>query len=361
MKVDMHYYATYAIALAAGIPKSDARILAYASQYVDDSKRENGEPQPRDKSLFVSMTTAHHPLNCVFAQIQEPDYQRKVWIPNHFIPGGHGETFEEKSLCEENSEIARKMFEEHIELACGSKEFGLELIGIATHAYMDTFSHYGFSGFCSSFNNVKSGTIATDGGNGKQEAILKGKLEGLSSGKKKRTDYFIEISSFFIEGVTGSLGHGPVLSLPDLPFLKWKFQFEKNRPGNGCVSHRDNPAHFFKATQCLHEWLSIYAKKRYDMNETTPFSEIQETIRSVLATEGDDKERVAAWKTSGLLPADTEAYDPEEWERTKNDFGNRMSIEEGIKTPVYRFHQAAAYHRYYMLKDLLPRYGIAVY
>ena len=39
MQYDMHYYGTYAMAAAAGIPKNDAEIIAYAAQYVDDQNQ----------------------------------------------------------------------------------------------------------------------------------------------------------------------------------------------------------------------------------------------------------------------------------------------------------------------------------
>jgi hypothetical protein len=33
MQEDMHYYGTYAIARAAGIPSGDAQVIAYAAQF----------------------------------------------------------------------------------------------------------------------------------------------------------------------------------------------------------------------------------------------------------------------------------------------------------------------------------------
>ena len=37
MQTDMHYYGTYALARLAGFSVSKAEIIAYSSQYVDDS------------------------------------------------------------------------------------------------------------------------------------------------------------------------------------------------------------------------------------------------------------------------------------------------------------------------------------
>ena len=61
------------------------------------------------------------------------------------------------------------------------------------------------------------------------------------------------------------------------------------------------------------------------------------------------------------MTAGVAAYDPEEWENDKKKFAHGISSRDGIATHVYRFHQGAAYHRYHVLKDMLPSHGIAVY
>ncbi len=51
------------------------------------------------------------------------------------------------------------MLTHHIETAAnGQCKFALELVGVAAHVYMDTFSHYGFSGISSSLNSVDGDT-----------------------------------------------------------------------------------------------------------------------------------------------------------------------------------------------------------
>ncbi len=139
MQEDMHYYGTYAIALAAGIPEQEAEIIAYASQYVDDAtSTRNGEHD--DGGLMVTFSTAHHWLQCLKTTIKfDSDTQRKVWVPNHFVPGGAGNSFEEKALCLPDSVIAQKMFDEHIVFAKHRLDaYGLELMGIVSHAYRQT-------------------------------------------------------------------------------------------------------------------------------------------------------------------------------------------------------------------------------
>ena len=101
MQVDMHYYGTLAMALKAGIPKKDAEIIAYAAQFVDDaSSHANG--QHEDGGLFITFTTSHELDDSLKSMLldklkMEPifkntEIQRKVWVANHFIPGGEGRT-----------------------------------------------------------------------------------------------------------------------------------------------------------------------------------------------------------------------------------------------------------------------------
>lgn len=162
MQIDMHFYGTYALARASGIPPRDAKAIAYAAQYVDDSTSQDSERHD-DGGLLYGIATAHHDWQCVINRKVHPDEQRRVWVPFHFIPGGAGDSFEERLLCIKDSPIAQKMIEHHIGVASNGSPFGLHLLGIAAHVYMDTFSHYGFSGVGSKYNSVKEETIKTIG------------------------------------------------------------------------------------------------------------------------------------------------------------------------------------------------------
>ncbi|MEG1913305.1 MAG: hypothetical protein RR091_12565, partial [Cloacibacillus sp.] len=107
MQVDMHYYGTYALALAAGFPIKDAEIIAYASQYVDDSESVD-DIENKDGGLFVTYSTAHHLIKSILSMGESVKHsvmdQRKIWVPNHFIPGGAGGTLEERAICIKDSE-----------------------------------------------------------------------------------------------------------------------------------------------------------------------------------------------------------------------------------------------------------------
>ena len=59
MQTDMHYYGTYAIARLAGFDVTEAKTIAYAAQYVDDSTS-NDSDEHSDGGLIYGIATAHH-------------------------------------------------------------------------------------------------------------------------------------------------------------------------------------------------------------------------------------------------------------------------------------------------------------
>ena len=148
----MHFYATYALALAAGINTDTARLIATAAEYVDDS--DTVDISFKDGSFFHGDATGHHPVNA--ENLNKYD-QRKVWIPYHFMPGNKGTTLQEKLQCQPDSDIAREMVQWALKEASGA--YGPMMLGVAAHVYADTFAHYGFSEIAADINQVDFETI----------------------------------------------------------------------------------------------------------------------------------------------------------------------------------------------------------
>ena len=152
MQVDMHYYATDALARAGGFTREHSRIIATASQFVDDNAGtwDDEEILFNDGARLDVEPTAHHVLNWtnwtgwMRKHGLAAHQQRRVRVPFHFLPGGEGETCLTRMVCRKDSEIAREMVEHH--LAKNDKSYCLPLPGIMAHVYADTFSRYGFSG-----------------------------------------------------------------------------------------------------------------------------------------------------------------------------------------------------------------------
>ena len=379
MREDMHYYGTLAIALAAGIPQNDAQIIAYAAQYVDDSTGESSRVH-KDHGMLYAIGTAHNPvqsiLNRIGRRMEGTEVQRKIWIPFHFLPGGKGETLSEKLICLKNSDIAREMLENNFEIAL-KKPYGIELMGITAHVFMDTFSHYGFSGITSSYNRVNNETIQ----------FIK-EPENAAYIKEKFKNFF---DKRIVTNIPMDIGHAGVATYPDRPYLQWCFNFEKPRPHNNEItSIRDNRADFLEACKCLYTYFKTFAKaKKYPAADKyksfkdiekfkilnaffpgvsktkknksiTGYNSFMDSVMEIISKEVSMVEHIKAWKESGLIPEDA-AYDPKIWENERNEFCDHESSSDAITNLVYRFHQAATFHRYYVLKDLLPKYGIAVF
>jgi hypothetical protein len=166
MQYDMHYYGTYAIAAAAGIPKADAETIATAAQFVDDQ----GVTEwmlCQSKEGVLGVATAHHPIEAGVRTLfgtSESNDTRAVWVPFHFLPGAEGVGFEERLICRKDSQVARRMLDYYLSdsVIRSHKGHALELMGIVAHVYADTFSHYGFSGIASDHNLVQADSIQVD-------------------------------------------------------------------------------------------------------------------------------------------------------------------------------------------------------
>lgn len=359
MQLDMHFYGTYAIARCTGIPKDDARIIAYAAQFVDDSKKQDSETHP-DKGMMWGVATAHHPIGCAVNANIDLSEQRRVWIPFHFLPGGEGDSLEEKLICTKDSTIANEMCSNHIDVALKNDRYGLHLLGVMSHVYMDTFSHYGFSGISSDVNTIEFGSIRyLTEPSSETKGYIERKLKEFA--EKFRVEFISEIAE---KGSRG-LGHGAVATYPDRPYLHWECTFEKARSNHGKISERDNPTTFLEGCEMLHKQLSSFVKRNqnYDSSKIQSFLSIQGKVKDILNHQGSEEKRCERWSefiSEELGDRDVQ-YDPNDWEGQRELFSKGVSSASNIKLDLYKFHQAATYHRYFVLKDLLPKYEIMAY
>lgn len=384
MQIDMHFYSTYAIARFAGFKKEDANVIATSAQFVDDATSNNSKKNDNLEMLF-SIKTAHHNADATFTSFFHPEVHRLVWVPFHFYPGGKGETLEEKLLCLKDSDLVNKMFDNHLNLT--NKNFYLHILGISAHVYMDTFSHYGFSGICSSLNEVDENSINLSIKDEKiKEYVLK-KQKIFSNKLKKEIYSFVnffsstninsfsskttkiksivvnffssketKIKSILGENFSRGLGHGAVYTYPDRPYLTWKFKYENTRYGDEIESKtRNNQKTFLEGLEKLHTKL-VKASENIYKNPDIKDLPIDK-IKNILANEAKKDLRVQDWKDLiKEIDGDTVEYNGDKWNEEKDDFQNK-------KPPnhignCYKFHQAATYHRWYTLKDLLPENGI---
>jgi hypothetical protein len=258
------------------------------------------------------------------------------------------------------------MFQNHIHYAVNSN-YGLQLIGIASHVYADTFSHYGFSGISSSKNKVDAGSIELiDVQDEGMKAFLTTKFGRFMKkfAPSMIMDNWRSFAGSFAEKASGALGHGAVGTYPDRPFLHWSFNYE-----SGGLSDRDNPATFLNGCEKLYTRLVEFGQAR-DPGHTPlkEFADVKGIIDGILRSEKVMKDRVLCWceaiNTNLLFdsePNEELSYDEKVWEKQKGDFPTLEKSAEAAELDVYKFHQAAIYHRYFVLKDLLPKHGIIVF
>ena len=374
MQIDMHYYGAYAMARAAGLEQETARVVATSAQFVDDNAARS-QVSFRDGSRIDTEATAHHPVD--LSNRDERD-QRRVWVPFHFIPGNIGESYTERLKCRMDSAVVREMRDHH--LAYADRAFAPHLLGIAAHVYADTFSHYGFSGVSSRGNRVVNDSFRFhEEVEGADDATAKLSPEMRDYVTRKAASFFgkrgahggllLNVKTWLAEEASGALGHGSVATLPDRPYLVWSFDYERPDAVAGMRSARNNPVTFLAGCRALHAMFRRFAGLRpgADTGGGRDFEAIAPRVREILLTQGDKAARITAWREaarSGALFGEAgEAipeYEGESWNEQWESLDGGDDYRAAMETHIWRFYQAAALHRAYVLRDLLPGHGLIV-
>jgi hypothetical protein len=368
MDIDMHYYGTYALARAAGLASDVALLIATAAEFVDDSTDTQVVVNPQG-ARFRGESTAHHPTD--FAPNNDPDDQLSVWVPFHFVPGNVGATQSQKLVCQKNSQIAQDMVAHHLELC--ETAFGIEMIGVTAHVYADTFAHYGFSGVSSRVNRVQFGTINLVNGDPILPKVDRffGKF-GIQGGMLRNfRDSVATLVSNVAEDTTGALGHGSVATFPDQPYLEWSYEYELSNLQSGPAKvQRQNANDYMEAAEALYNLFRKFADNRKDCQDDkgpVEFDTIKQTVRQIVTLGADRDGRIAAWlkalqdgKLSKQADTNVQVYDHQPWRNQMNMLAGLPQPQDASSFGVYHFNQAAALHKHYMLRELLPKNGILV-
>ncbi|WP_039454744.1 DUF6765 family protein [Candidatus Jidaibacter acanthamoebae] len=147
MDIEFHYYINYLIAVKAGFNLNQAYKIAYSAQFVDDNTEE-----------IVVYNKENQPFNSVLTQSYIPFINQnkltQTYLCFHFIPG---EFIEAAGLRKDNAKhllattpgsfLARKI----LRVSLDSQD--LYQIGVASHAFADTWAHANFVGTYSDFNS----------------------------------------------------------------------------------------------------------------------------------------------------------------------------------------------------------------
>lgn len=363
MQIDFHHAVTYVVARLAGFSKKEASVIAYAAQYVDDASN-SGVIKFEGGICYSRISSAHH---LVDARNFRELANLQVWIPFHFLPGNGGAKsgkstdgpFIEKLRCTPDSFVAKEMI-----ASCNADHdlpYALHRLGITMHVYADTFAHQGFTGVCHEINDVSE-------------------LQGKQVTKKRWQRFKERFLSGFIETVL-PLGHGAVLTYPDLPFAQWGFKNEwldrHNRSSEGV---RDNLPLFMRAVDNMYRVLADYRKTfNGSIASTAMLPADRERIEHNLRHFTDEKgeQRHQRWCASiadgdfsfAQKGAEQISYVPKgrgswkhealETEKEIDDDNDVFPYHDDFLSSNWKlFHDALQKHRFVVLRDILPRYGI---
>jgi hypothetical protein len=148
MDKEFHYDINYLIALYAGFDQEAATKIAYSAQFVDDNN---------DICIVLNELTQEHYVNAI---TQTYDITKvRPWLVSmyaafHFLPGEQAAASRRKDrlwhpLCTTpDAPLAKNLLTRALESG------NLHWIGIASHAYCDTWAHQNFIGDFHTFNNL---------------------------------------------------------------------------------------------------------------------------------------------------------------------------------------------------------------
>jgi hypothetical protein len=189
MNINFHYHTIKAAAIHAGFPEEDAQTIASYSQFVDDYSQFTPMHLKNIPTFAQHLAQHHkakdiwefHPITTGFenlietTRLLEPENQKNILIPFHFIPTQklntkvndrrnwrvqptNLENTSEPSLIRDLLIDAKQKYQTH------PYPSNLIRIGILLHIYADTYAHQGFSGY-RNWENYSYITQVTDNTN----------------------------------------------------------------------------------------------------------------------------------------------------------------------------------------------------
>ena len=331
MKLDAHYYATLGFCRLAGMDEALACRVAYACQYVDDATLNCIEllgdapagvatESVGGKEYFLNMATCH-------SYVDVPTFTYEAMIANtvafHFVPrgpdalgSGNGEDsagavpydgesrFTRMLVCHPESPIMKALVEDAVAQACPV------YLGIVLHAYLDTFSHEGFSGLLSKANEVDSPTAC---GN-------------MPDTWRDSAWDFVQFTRHVLKKDPRkwipSYGHARALDYPDYPYLTWTCRRDRSPLFAGDMVEETirNQPRFRAAFEGLLGVVGRFLEKGGKAVERPPNAdEVKEELFRTLLHRDGDKDRLKAWRMAlvhhGLLTAGSPPleYRPASW------------------------------------------------
>jgi hypothetical protein len=354
MNIDFHYGVIYAVARIGGFAAKDAQTVAHACQYVDDATTP-GVLEFSEGQTYERFASAHVMLDY---RNEMNDQDKLVWAPFHFLPGGDGNSLDEKAVCRPDSVIAKTMVKRAIEAR--QADNALHRLGITLHTYVDTWAHQGFTGTVSKRNHI---TYLK--GDDHDEKTWLSKLNGFL-GTAENT-----VAAIALDTISG-LGHGAALHFPDMPWATWEYI-----DGHGAHVYRQNLPDFVMAADMACKAIQGFINGNPDFSKEPGLSGATKSELSGILSQSrshDEKERLSTFRkafASGAITSCVEAipgYIPKGVGSWKYQATGIADKDDGSKKPVWsetfessdyrKFHDAIKEHRFVVTQEILPAFGI---
>ena len=160
-----------------------------------------------------------------------------------------------------------------------------------------------------------------------------------------------------------------MLTFPDRPYLHWEFRYENDQgEGRAGVQDRDNPTTFLEAAEALHGMFTRVREVRdaEGADNGRPWDDVVERVKTIIEMPGRKEDRVSHWRDAAELGdlfdrggERIPRYEEHDWDDQRERLADdRADSSVVLDKPVFQFYQAAAAHRVYVLRDLLPQHGL---
>jgi len=150
MDFEFHYYITGIIAGRAGFSENDAKIIAYASQFVDDNDVILSVEDRKNKEVYSNYISQTMDI------LKPKKALMRIYPIFHFVPGNpaaesarRGDGKMHILNTTPDNDVTNELLSSALKASPDIRPYR---IGIATHAYVDTWAHQNFAGFNDSFN-----------------------------------------------------------------------------------------------------------------------------------------------------------------------------------------------------------------
>ena len=156
MNKEFHYWITAIIADKAGFTNDETRKIAYSSQYVDDNDE---DINVYDDELSTLPSYQNHISQTMNILLPRKDL-RDIYPMFHFIPGDQGNASKRNDNkthplnTTPDSLYANQIIKTALKVVRDNEITGLYRLGIATHAFADTWAHQNFTGSWDGFNDM---------------------------------------------------------------------------------------------------------------------------------------------------------------------------------------------------------------